>query len=278
MTEIAQQIEKIERIQPLNPVMLDLLGAIQNPNSQASDLEKIINTDANTSATILKIANSPFYGMSGRINSVKDACVLLGVNQLKNIIYATAIDQAANKGPHKQWIQQMRTHTTACALIASVIATQPGVGLDKGQAYSLGLLHQLGKQVVLSELPDLFEALIHNDLSDVEKQASMSEAFSQAGLIIAKKWRLPSVFSDCVAGLRQPIDASSNNASEINLVQCAHKLAQALGFISTGEELEQNTQDIIAQHYSELESQHVLDLITEAISNHPDLASATQGS
>lgn len=278
MTEIADQIEKIERIQPLNPVMLDLLGAIQNPHSQASDLEKIINTDANTSATILKIANSPFYGMSGRINSVKDACVLLGVNQLKNIIYATAIDQATNKGPHKQWILQMRIHTTACALIASVIALQPGVDIDKGQAYSLGLLHQLGKQVVLSELPELFEDLIQNDMSDSEKQASMSEAFSQAGLIIAKKWRLPSVFSDCVVGLRQPFDHSASHANEIKLVQCAHKLAQALGFISTGEELQLDVKEVIAQHYTDLDAEHVLSSITEAISNHPDLASATQGS
>ncbi|NIQ10049.1 MAG: HDOD domain-containing protein, partial [Gammaproteobacteria bacterium] len=89
--------------------------------------------------------------------SVRDACVLLGYDQLRNVIYATAVDQASGKGPHPIWAKQLRLHTLACAAITAELCAIVKAPLDRGQAYALGLLHELGTQVLLSELPDLFQ-------------------------------------------------------------------------------------------------------------------------
>ena len=187
MTELdTELLEKINRIQPLNPIMIELLQAIQYEDSQASDLESIIVSDANTSATILKIANSPFYGLSGRIKSVRDACVLLGFDQLRNIIYATALDQACAQGPHPRWGAQLRCHTLASALISSTLAKLIIPPMEPGQAYTLGLLHELGKQVLLSELPELFEEYMADD--SVQNRGRLLQIFAEAGALIARKW------------------------------------------------------------------------------------------
>ena len=191
-------IDQVNRISPLNPVMLDLLAALQNEDSQASDLRRIIESDANTSATILKIANSPFYGMSGRIHSVQDACVLLGYDQLKNIIYATALEEATNKGPHVKWRHQLRCHTVATAIICSELGRYDAA--TKGKGYASGLLHELGKQVILAEFPDEFSEYMA--VADSEEANSFNQLFAEMGDVLGKRWRLSQqvfkVFLDCV--------------------------------------------------------------------------------
>ncbi|RLT96925.1 HDOD domain-containing protein [Ketobacter sp.] len=275
MTEFdAALLEKINRIQPLNPVMMELLQAIQSENNQASDLESIILSDANTSATILKIANSPFYGMSGRIKSVRDACVLLGFDQLRNIIYATALDQASGHGPHPRWSTQLRSHTLASAVIAGTLAKQLSPPVESGQAYALGLLHELGKQVLLSELPELFEEYMATD--SAPDRGQLLSIFSEAGAIIARKWRLPEVFQHCIANALKDRAEADSYPHELKLVRCAHGLAQALNYPSPGDDSQNSFEVCLSEMYPDLDSEALLPQLQEALSGNADLVALQQ--
>lgn len=269
-------IEKINRIQPLNPVMMELLAAIQRQDSQATDLEQIILSDANTSATILKIANSPFYGLSGRIKNVRDACVLLGFDQLRNIIYATALEHASSGGPHKRWCEQLRNHTLASAVIAAELSTHLPIKIQKGQAYSLGLLHELGKQVLISELPDLFEEYMKNQ--GQSGQIIIINTFIEAGRIIAEKWRLPDVFKICVQYALDSNEPPQDYSNEVALVRCAHHLAQEIGFDSPGESNNPDSPGALQHFYPDLTPDPIAERIQECISNTPDLQRSSEES
>lgn len=267
-------IEKINRIQPLNPIMMELLAAIQNQDSQATDLEHIIRSDANTSATILKIANSPFYGMSGRIKNVRDACVLLGFDQLRNIIYATALEHASNGGPHQIWRQKLRRHTLATAIIASELSLYMTVRIEKGQAYSLGLLHELGKQILVSELPDLFHEYMNTQ--GQPEQESIVGTLIEAGTIIAQKWRLPEVFQTCIRFALSPDDPPEAFQNEVTLIRCAHQLAQELGFDSPGDRYKPSEPGALLHHYPTLPADVITEKIQDCINSCPDLDRSTE--
>lgn len=224
-------VDQVNRISPLNPVMLDLLAALQNEDSQASDLKRIIESDANTSATILKIANSPFYGMSGRIHSIQDACVLLGYDQLKNIIYATALDHATNKGPHVKWRHALRNHTIATAIICNELGGRDMTAGGKG--YASGLLHELGKQIMLAEFPDEFNEYM--SVTDSDQVSSFMELFAEVGDVLAKRWRLPDSLRACIRYHRKPEQAPAEFSAIVNLVANAHNIANEQGYPSPGE-------------------------------------------
>jgi|GEM_PF-1428253 len=267
-------IEKINRIQPLNPIMMELLAAIQNQDSQATDLEHIIRSDANTSATILKIANSPFYGMSGRIKNVRDACVLLGFDQLRNIIYATALEHASNGGPHKIWCKKLRRHTLATAIIASELSQHMSVKIEKGQAYSLGLLHELGKQILVSELPDLFHEYMNTQ--GQPEQEPIVGTLIEAGTIIAQKWRLPEVFQICIRYALTPDEPPEAFQNEVTLIRCSHQLAQEFGFQSPGDEHTANKSCALHHYYPTLPAEMISEQLHERINSSPDLDRTTE--
>lgn len=224
-------IEKVSRISPLNPVMLDLLAALQNDSSQVSHLKIIIESDANTSATILKIANSPFYGMSGKIKTIRDACVLLGYDQLKNVIYATALDHATNKGPHQNWCQTLRMHTQATAIIAREM--EKHLMQNMGEGYASGLLHELGMQIILAEFPDIFSQFFH--ATEPETRCTYLKLFDETGEVLAKRWRLPSSLQACIRHYREPENAPAEYRPMVELVSNAHCLAEEQGYPSPGD-------------------------------------------
>lgn len=272
--QIQTRLAEIHRIQPLNPVMMQLLEAIQDSGSEAADLKRIIDSDANTSATILKIANSPFYGMSGRIRNVRDACVLLGHDQLRSIIYTTALDQATNKGPHPKWRESLRLHALASAIICHGLSKQPEVPVSAGSAYSLGLLHELGKQVLVCELTDIFEAFM--SACDAEEKTIYENLFAEAGAIIAEKWRLPESFKACISHCHtNPIEHEFFH-NEIHAVQCAHTLAHAFGFPTPGTNIDITPQQAVQFFYPEVDAETLTENIQQLLTDNSELSRETR--
>ncbi|RLP53769.1 MAG: HDOD domain-containing protein [Ketobacter sp.] len=233
-------IDQVNRISPLNPVMLDLLAALQNKESQASDLKHIIESDANTSASILKIANSPFYGLSGRIRSIQDACVLLGYDQLKNIIYASALNEATHKGPHVEWRMKMREHTLSTAIICSQLEKYTD-SVTSGVGYASGLLHEFGKQVMIAEFPDSFSEYMAIE-QETEKQ-SFIDLFTEIGDVLANRWHLPDEIRSCIRYHRSPQSAPKEFSNLVELVHYARSIAIDRGYTSPGELQSNNNQE-----------------------------------
>lgn len=223
---------QINRIPPLNPVMLELLNSLHSPNSEVADLKRIIETDANTAANILKIANSPFYGLCGRIKCIQDACVLLGYDQLKNIIYTTALEQSTEKGPHVQWRTMLREHTKFTAIIASYLLENIRFTVvSPSDGYAAGLLHKLGKQIVLAEFPQLFAEYMESE-PDSENYA---EVFSVVAKQVADRWNLPALLRVSVECENPPKQVPEDFLQATEVVNTAWRLASGLGYPSPGD-------------------------------------------
>ena len=224
-------VDKVNRMKGLDPVILELLTALKNNDSKVADLEAIIETDANTSATILKIANSPFYGLSRQIHSIQDACVLLGYDQMRNVIYASALDQLTSRSSHPLWQQQLKLHTQVTAIIARYLARERNV--SPADSYASGLLHALGKQVVLAEFPEEFVAYMEDTTQ--EHHRGFLKLFSVIGQMVAENWYLPEVLNAAICCHRKPRCAAAEHQPLVKLVSEANNLASGLGYSSPGE-------------------------------------------
>ena len=149
-TQLRQRVEKLGQLPTLPHVVQRIVSMVDRPETSAEDLGRLIEKDQVLSAKVLRLANSPFYGFPARIASVSHAVVVLGLNVVKGLtLGATIFDLMKNAGMDDLW-----RHSLGVAMMAHILAVRAGHKSSE-EVFVAGLLHDLGKVVLYSKLPDL---------------------------------------------------------------------------------------------------------------------------
>ncbi|MBW1712408.1 MAG: HDOD domain-containing protein, partial [Deltaproteobacteria bacterium] len=139
----------VESLPTLPVVALELLKLATDEGSSAADLVKVIGRDPVLTARLLKIANSPIFGLSGNVASLSRAVVLLGLEEIRNLALGLLVFDTADGagGKRKSYHRgQIWTHCLMVGLLAEILA-QEEFGLGPG-FYVYGLIHDIGKVVL----------------------------------------------------------------------------------------------------------------------------------
>ena len=102
---VGKVIKSIDRLPTLPGVAIKILEAVQDKNSGLKELADILSTDPPLSAEVLRLINSPYYGLNSRITSVTHAVNLLGATTVKNLALSFSVIkcfQSDNAGPGEQ--------------------------------------------------------------------------------------------------------------------------------------------------------------------------------
>jgi len=140
---------------PANPTSaVRVLSLTDNPNSSAADLGAAVGADPSLTARIMRVANSAYYGLSGRVASATFAITVLGFDTVRAIAAVAAAGVTGDTGtlPEDFW-----SHAASVAIACSLVA--PRVSVRGPEAFSLGLLHDLGS------------ALLHRGLGPIPADA-----------------------------------------------------------------------------------------------------------
>ena len=184
-----------------------VLRIVSNPKTGAADVARIVETDPALAARVMRLANSPFYGSPRRVSSTRHATVMLGFDTVRALAVSAAcslLDGRADLGPDGFW-----RHAITTASAASVVAGK--VGLSTADAFSVGLLHDLG--AVLLHRRDAFAFEMANDALTVSDQvAAELSAFgvthADEGASALDAWGFPEPFVEAVAlhqhGIEEP--------------------------------------------------------------------------
>ena len=109
---------------PTNKVaVLNLLAILQNPNSDIDELEEAISFDVSISYRILKLINSSFFSFSREVDSVKQAIVILGRNQLSS--WASMIALSKMDDRPSEMIHLAMTRGKMCEILAEKSGLKP---------------------------------------------------------------------------------------------------------------------------------------------------------
>lgn len=174
-----------------------LYKTLDDPNVNMSELSKIIVIDPILTGKILKIANSAYFGMQQKINSIGHALMIIGLLNIKTVLYQDGLLKLlrSKNSTESFMIDSLWEHATLTSICASHIQSLFG-GLDKGTLFTLGLLHDIGKFVV-NDLPPIDESAI-NPLSvslteftirDEEKVYGVNHAV--VGRLLFDQWGFP---------------------------------------------------------------------------------------
>jgi HD-like signal output (HDOD) protein len=181
---------------PVRPgAAMRLLWMLDDTQASASDLGRLIESDRALSTQVLGLANTPFYGLAGRVTGAWRAVTVLGLATLRAIATAAAFDLFSEHGrplPADYW-----PHAVTAAAGASALARR--VGALPNDAFSLGLLHDLGTALVCRRAPQEFDRLV--DSGELESNHALIAA-SALGVM-----RFPADMAEAIAEHHRAPDA-----------------------------------------------------------------------
>lgn len=190
----------VEQLPPVTSVMQRLLAVLRDPLSEVSDIARLVRVDTALAAQILRLANSPFYGLTEQVSSVDQAIQHVGVNEITRVVTTLGARQLFQRAltryklaPHVIW-----THTLAVAVGAEVVAER--LFGDGEIAYLAGMLHAIGYVALdgVATARNLGPRRPNVPLLEWEQQHFGATNAATAARVL-RHWNFPAVIADAVA-------------------------------------------------------------------------------
>jgi putative nucleotidyltransferase with HDIG domain len=187
---LIQKIEEGDVELPLLPQAASQVMALaSDPAADAAKFSSLIHQDQALAAHVLRIANSPAYMPRSPVVSLQHAVAMLGITLLSEIAFTASLKSGAFKVPgHEDDVKRLWRHSLASGAFAKEVARMRRVNVES--AYLCGLLHEIGKPVVLRTAT----ALAQTQRLTPEKSVLyrwIDGYHHRVGAIIAEKWGLP---------------------------------------------------------------------------------------
>ncbi|MCU0558815.1 MAG: HDOD domain-containing protein [Desulfobacterales bacterium] len=192
--------KKLGSLPTLPGVAIRILQATQREAPSISEISEIISADSPLSAKVLQAVNSPFYGLSRKITSVRQAIVFLGLNTVKNLALSFSLLKGlASKRmggfDHAQFAKDALTGAIAAKLLAENVDRQLGEN-----AFFLGLLQDIGILIAVHAMPETYAAVVQEAASDGSplhevETARLGINHMEVGAFATDSWGLPPAFS-----------------------------------------------------------------------------------
>jgi HD-like signal output (HDOD) protein len=128
---------------------IQLYKGLDYANVDMSQLAKLIVTDPILSGKILNIANSAYFGVQQKVNAIGHALMIIGLINIRNILYQEGLmELLSTESPMKETMASLWEHANSASICASHIHSLFS-GLDRGTLLTMGLLHDIGRFVMI---------------------------------------------------------------------------------------------------------------------------------
>jgi HD-like signal output (HDOD) protein len=204
-----------------------LTRLLAEPDTALQDIAKVVETDVGISAKILQLVNSAFFGLPRRMTNIRDAVSFLGTKTLHDLVLTVEVfgsfegDGSAFSGEDLQW------HSLVTASIASKLLDDKRTAED---AFVAGLLHDVGKLILMMRLPDRLKAVTERyEASDLPMYLAEREVLGashgEIGAYLLGIWGLPYPIVEAVACHHDPRSVPHRGWDALAAVHVANHLA-----------------------------------------------------
>jgi HD-like signal output (HDOD) protein len=223
-------VNGIKDLPTLPEVVIGITQLVDDPDATAEDIYRIVSTDPALSATMLKLVNSAFYGMSRSVTSLEQAIRILGFVTVRNIALAAFVFDAFVVGKGQFDYRAFWMHSIGSAVAAKVLAQRARIK-ECGEYFVHGLLHDLGMIVMMQYLAEQMTRIV--DLIREGKTLKKAEmkvmgcTHKEIGAALAEMWDFPPALVATM--LRHCLeDLEDEYAREVAITSCASTIAVAL--------------------------------------------------
>jgi HD-like signal output (HDOD) protein len=238
MPTVESIIEATDHLKPISDVAGKVLALLDDPDCGVSDLSDIIRHEPALTANLLKLANSAYFGLPGKIIDAKQAIVYLGMSQVVDLVLLVSCSNSFS-GSHEGYglkAGELWKSAVSGAIIANDLAQLKG--LKQGSLIFTGaLLRDIGK-VVLDQFINPAISKIMDRVTDQSITFAEAERqvlgfdHVQVGAMVAKNWNFPDALQCVIRYYHSPLEAKGCflEASVVHLADAlCRKLEIGLG-------------------------------------------------
>ncbi len=194
-------LRTIETMPPLPQQAVRILRELNSDTSSARSVAELAGQDPVLAATILRTANSAAYALPTAIVGVQEAIAHLGFSAVRSLMMRLKLSSQNADGAAGPALEELWTHGMAVSQIAEVLATK--YGADRQLCSTLGLLHDLGKLVILRAPAEIVGRLGEpgpaGEGNLARERRVLGADHADIGAYVAGLWQLP---PDIVEGIR----------------------------------------------------------------------------
>ncbi len=231
----ALALKSLERLPPLSLVLNRLLASLADEDVSFAQLADLIEKDTVLAGNVLRLVNSPLYGLRGTVNSVRHAVAILGVVKLRNVLLGLSISHLWRgvKTPPGWSAAAFNLHAVATAVLADLLVEAVPAPYPEG-AFVAGLLHDVGKLLMAVALPREYSLAARlasaGDRNPItcEQEITGTDHAELSGDVL-ERWNLPEPIQRAVRYHHAPERADEGRLDLAHVVQAANLLAADLG-------------------------------------------------
>ncbi|MBI3147390.1 MAG: HDOD domain-containing protein [Betaproteobacteria bacterium] len=236
--DLERVLDRANKLPSPPGLVADLLASLVDEHANLDDLAQRIGRDQAIAAKVLRLANSAFFGLQGRVASLVQASVVLGQRNLRSLAIGAGVIAPFSgiKGAAYD-LSQFWRHSVGVGACARALAGR--VGENAEFAFTAGLLHDIGRLVLVAGFPQEYgEVLRVRAATDVflidAERGILGLDHAVVGAALARRWKFPEPIQAAVAEHHEPGEQAARLSS---LVHCADVLAIALDFGNVAEAL-----------------------------------------
>ncbi|WP_019528946.1 HDOD domain-containing protein [Dasania marina] len=227
---LSQQLEKKILAQSLSLPMLpqvtiNVLNLVNDVDSDAAALSRLIQSDQALAGHVMRIANSAAYSPAAKMTSLQQAIARLGMQNIAEIAMAATLGPKLFVAPgFEQLIKDLWVASLSVAVWAKEIARKARKNVES--TFLSGLLFQIGRPTVLqSALECAQELKLELDVDTAQRLIDRYQ--QQVGLLLAERWQLPAAVAETMANIDSS-EAQSRSQDVIDAIRAARVFTQAV--------------------------------------------------
>ena len=189
-------------------VVRDLIEVLSNDNATLSQVARKIDVDQVLTAKMLRLANSPFYGVRRKISTMEEAIRMLGLSAIRTLVISSNLTGAFKKVPHVDlpgfWRHSLRVASAARHLAGESRAVDPNL------AFTVGSMHAIGHLIMCIVMPEEMGPLNAACPIDTVKRLGTEEQafgyhFGDVSARLASRWNFSDEFVTALGGFARPL-------------------------------------------------------------------------
>lgn len=230
-----QLLEKIDDLPPLPAVAARVMGMADDDKASAMDLAQVLATDQALTAKLIRISNSAYYGFARRVSTVREAVVMLGFKQVRQVAVGASVMNTFKNGAKADEVFNIDLfwgHSVAVAVAAEALAKKTRAARPE-DAFTAGILHDIGRLVLRQTMPREFSEAVRTARdTGMPLHATETErtgyAHDDIGRALGERWKFPPHLVEAVR-CHHDERLTPENDGLAGVISQAHRLALHYG-------------------------------------------------
>lgn len=221
-------VSQLPTVPSLPMLYSELMDELSREQPSSRKVGEIVKRDIGMTVKILQIVNSAFFGLRRRISDSREAVDFLGLDTISSLTIGLGVISQFEAHTSGVFFAEIWAHSIAVGMLANKIAASENREMAS-DAFTAGLLHDIGKIVLAVNLPQQFKSIEEiarrDNLSNADAEKQVFETTqSEVGAYLLGLWGLPSQVVQAVAFHNSPGEAKNDSFTALTAVHAANAI------------------------------------------------------